>query len=964
MQKQRSKKENGWEGRKGRQTRKKELEKGIVPSLDTDVEGRPGHAVGINNEGVKSSQKAGESYAQAAKSCKEKVQAIVRECRRLNQKYHDKQFNLPDWDTLVNLATDDPPASVKDLIGVGSVKRVEDIFDDPEFFEDGPTPQDIRQGNLGNCYFLAALGALGGKPALIEKLCVARDEMVGVYGFVFFRDGEWISEIVDDRLCLRYSDDTAKNPTDFLVVTRGDKNAMSQPLSEMGYAVQRLPKEFHQSLRKSSSALYFGSCRESNETWLPLIEKAYAKAHGDYQSIDGGVTGEGIEDLTGGIASFVRSENVLDKDKLWQELMQVNESFLFGCATRKGRDSESADDEGFIRGHAYTVLAAHEVDVPPVDHQKKKLTKKMKEDEEKRKKEISKDGKIRLLKLHNPWGRQEFNGDWSDSSNRWTPELLKELGHTTGDDGTFFISFLDFLKFFPVIDRIRLIGPEWTITQQWTSVNVPWTTDYLDTSFKLTISKPGPVVLVLSQPDTRYFKGLTGRYKFSLHFRLYKEDDNTYMLRSMEQSGSMRSCNAEVELEPGTYELLLKVTAERTDNKLTPQQAIREARNERREKLLAVGKSFDLIHSKGKLRDLEKQNEVDAMKEIVERAKERLSRHREIKNRQRKIEKKRRRRQKEEVKRKHREKAEIRDENMKKKRQEFMKKQEIQSKNADTEVSKDQNQISSDTDDTGGSDDPRQKRDSHDERPADRTPTQIRTPVGDLGPIDIKDSEQGHDNDQETELPTTLAVFRPEVDEKESEESSSPADIEPEDGKPDVIKVWDQVTPRQDDGLDDRRREQSPRRRTTDHPQGYPVEYEHIHRDYVGPVSHYQGRGPPDGIPIRGLPPGHGQRRNSIGSEGGFPAQGFSSPISSVCDDDFPWDSDIDAPASLASSYDSGSASDSMDEMYPHDPWQATCVVGLRVCSLDENVTIEVVRGSSNKHGHSEIAMGRARSPA
>jgi hypothetical protein len=291
LQKQRSKKEGGWEGRKAREKRKQVVEEGVVPSLETDVEGRPGHDVDTNKEGVKSSQKAGESYEEAAASCRAKVNAIIEECRRLNQKYYDRQFNLPDWDTLVHLAADEPPGSVKDLMGVGAVKRVEDIFDEPEFFEDGPTPQDIRQGNLGNCYFLAALGALGGKPALIEKLCVARDELVGVYGFVFFRDGEWISEIVDDRLCLRYADDVAKNPTDFLVITRGDKNAMHNPLSDMSYAVQRLPKEFCQSLRKSSSALYFGSCRESNETWLPLIEKAYAKAHGDYQAIDGGVTG-------------------------------------------------------------------------------------------------------------------------------------------------------------------------------------------------------------------------------------------------------------------------------------------------------------------------------------------------------------------------------------------------------------------------------------------------------------------------------------------------------------------------------------------------------------------------------------------------------------------------------------------------------------------------------------------------
>jgi hypothetical protein len=34
-------------------------------------------------------------------------------------------FNLPDIDTLVSLGADEDPTSIKDLIGVGAVKRVE-----------------------------------------------------------------------------------------------------------------------------------------------------------------------------------------------------------------------------------------------------------------------------------------------------------------------------------------------------------------------------------------------------------------------------------------------------------------------------------------------------------------------------------------------------------------------------------------------------------------------------------------------------------------------------------------------------------------------------------------------------------------------------------------------------------------------------------------------------------------------
>jgi hypothetical protein len=67
------------------------------------------------------------------------------------------------------------------------IKRVEDIFDDPQFFIDGATAQDVHQGSGGDCWLLAALMAVSAKKDLIEALCVARDEKVGVYGFVFYR---------------------------------------------------------------------------------------------------------------------------------------------------------------------------------------------------------------------------------------------------------------------------------------------------------------------------------------------------------------------------------------------------------------------------------------------------------------------------------------------------------------------------------------------------------------------------------------------------------------------------------------------------------------------------------------------------------------------------------------------------------------------------------------------------------
>lgn len=66
--------------------------------------------------------------------------------------------------------------------------------------------------------------------------------------------------------------------------------------------------------------------------------------------------------MTGGVSTCLAAEGVLDKDKLWSELLLVNKEFLFGASSRYGRDSDPRDEEGFIRGHAYTVLEAREVE--------------------------------------------------------------------------------------------------------------------------------------------------------------------------------------------------------------------------------------------------------------------------------------------------------------------------------------------------------------------------------------------------------------------------------------------------------------------------------------------------------------------------------------------------------------------------------------------------------------------------
>ena len=157
---------------------------------------------------------------------------------------------------------------------------------------DDATASDVRQGNDGDCWFLSALCAIGNKKGLIDRVCVAKDELVGVYGFVFHRgrrlpvfsqsdanqpDGEWTYTLIDDKLYLNSSDYNE---------SQLEKFSWDQVFNR-----QDAEEEYRKAFQTGSRALYFAQCSNEHETWLPLLEKAFAKAHGDYEAINGGFTG-------------------------------------------------------------------------------------------------------------------------------------------------------------------------------------------------------------------------------------------------------------------------------------------------------------------------------------------------------------------------------------------------------------------------------------------------------------------------------------------------------------------------------------------------------------------------------------------------------------------------------------------------------------------------------------------------
>ncbi|TFK48416.1 cysteine proteinase, partial [Heliocybe sulcata] len=488
-----------------------------------------------------------EEMQSAYDGCKAEVDRIIEHCRNGNRRFRDLEFDLEEDrdDCLYGLERDEscqPP----------DILRVTDIFRDPEpvLFKEGATADDLVQGQLQDCWFLAALATVctASKDSnwIERKICVKHDVQVGVYGFIFYRDRGWVHVVVDDLLFVH-----------------------APKYENVQEEASTLDKDqYNKVARSGSKSLYFASSGTEGETWVPLIEKAFAKLHGDYAALNYGFTCDAVESLTGGVYNCFHLHDILDSDKFWrEELMKLSDKVngdkaskdrVFSCLL--ANPSNDSDTSVSIRGlrpeHAYSIIDA-------IEHPKT--------------------GK-RFVKIRNPWGRGgEWDGRWSDGSKEWTTkwavpgteELVhiraEDLGHEFGDDGQFIMEFDDFLSTWSYVDRTKLFNDEWAYSCHWLNVSTrpaPSAWSPGDVSFSITIAEDTPAVIVLSQLDDRAFHELSGCYKWSLDFVMYKQGAGQQEIgRSVHERLWRRSVNLELSnLQKGTYIVhvrLLRVTNRR-----------------------------------------------------------------------------------------------------------------------------------------------------------------------------------------------------------------------------------------------------------------------------------------------------------------------------------------------------------------------------------------------------------------
>jgi hypothetical protein len=194
-------------------------------------------------------------------------------------------------------------------------KRPRDAFKGKYFlFKDEICYDDVKQGQIGNCYLMSILAALSQRADLIKAIFKTQTvNPDGFYELFYHENGKRKVIFIDDNVVLMKS--SFSNDFQF-----------AQPNGE--------------------------------ELWVMLIEKAYAKYEGGYSNILGGLMYPELQWLTGALTREVK----VNDPQCWNEIYNACKArhiLVTGSLTGSGNHNNKSL-KGISNGHAYSILDAKE----------------------------------------------------------------------------------------------------------------------------------------------------------------------------------------------------------------------------------------------------------------------------------------------------------------------------------------------------------------------------------------------------------------------------------------------------------------------------------------------------------------------------------------------------------------------------------------------------------------------------
>ncbi|PHT29273.1 Calpain-type cysteine protease DEK1 [Capsicum baccatum] len=327
------------------------------------------------------------------------VEIAVKEALLARGESHFTDQEFPSNDRSLFMNPDNPPSKlqvVSEWMRPTDIVNEKHLGNHPCLFSGVANSSDVCQGRLGDCWFLSAVAVLTEVQQQYTQCsptkCGLRSVDLPIFG------------VTGSLLLLNQV-----NPVSMSIIGR------LVPVVVDDW----IPCE-------SPGKPAFATSRKGNEMWVSLLEKAYAKLHGSYEALEGGLVQDALVDLTGGAGEEIDMRSAeaqidLASGRLWSQLLRFKqEGFLLGAGSPSGSDVHISSSV-------------------------------------------------------------EWNGPWSDPSPEWTDRMKHKLKHVPqANDGIFWMSWKNFQIHFRSIYVCRVYPPEmrYSIHGQWRGYSAGGCQDY------------------------------------------------------------------------------------------------------------------------------------------------------------------------------------------------------------------------------------------------------------------------------------------------------------------------------------------------------------------------------------------------------------------------------------------------------------------------------------------------------
>ena len=294
-----------------------------------------------------------------------------------------------------------------------------------------------------------------------------------------------------------------------------------------GYEIPIVIDDYFPVIENEDNNIAFaGINQESKSIWPILLEKVWAKCNLSYEDIINGNSADAFQFLSP--APFDTYYHSNDNKSLFDIIdnsIKKNYIVVSDITLTENTNLDYLSKMGLLTNHAYNIIDT--------------VTLKQNSAE------------VKLLKIRNLWGTNEWKGDWSDNSGKWTENFKRTVKLEKKEDGIFWMAYEDFIQFY-TSTHICQIHDDFNYNCKKIKVN---SNEFFNIA-KVNVNKNSSGYFLVNLKNKRIYQNLKGIDNFNNPFCsmiVFKQDKNGFKYIGSD-SGKHDRLYVECEnMEQGTY---------------------------------------------------------------------------------------------------------------------------------------------------------------------------------------------------------------------------------------------------------------------------------------------------------------------------------------------------------------------------------------------------------------------------